>query len=58
MCGLPSSPYHALRRELGVTFTVGELVKEYGDDYTQIKGVGRVYAAELALVLAVFSPSK
>jgi hypothetical protein len=52
--GLPWNCYHALKRELGFKHTVGEVAEKYGSDYTQIKGIGRVYAVELALVLAVF----
>jgi hypothetical protein len=56
LCGLRNNVYHALRKELGFAFTVGELAARYGSDYTAIKGIGRVYAIDLALVLAVFYP--
>lgn len=52
--GLGPNPYHALRRELEVTCAIGELTGQYASDFSQIKGVGRVYAVELAMVLAVF----
>jgi hypothetical protein len=50
--GLRADTWHALHRELGYFYTVGELAERFGTNLIAIRGIGASRACELVVVLA------
>jgi hypothetical protein len=49
--GVRQDSFRALKRELGVKCTIGELTGQYAPDFTEIRGIGPSRSGELARVL-------